>query len=58
MKAPARNAIPLVKAREIITKLRIEEPSEIEIDLIAFNEGASVIERPLRGSDGRMVRAN
>lgn len=58
MKAPARNAIPLAKAREIITKLEIEDPSEIEIDLIAINEGASVIERPLRGSDGRMVRAD
>ena len=56
MKAPARNAIPLVKAREIITKLEIEDPSEIEIELIACNEGAPVLEKPLRGSDGRMVR--
>lgn len=56
MKAPARNAIPLVKAREIISKLEIEDPSEIEIELIACNEGAPVLEKPLRGSDGRMVR--
>lgn len=56
MKAPARDAIPVVKAREIIAKLEIEDPAEIEIELIAANEGAPVLEKPLQGSDGRMVR--
>jgi Zn-dependent peptidase ImmA (M78 family) len=56
MKAPARESIPVIKAREIIAKLEIEDPSEIEIELIAANEGAPVLERPLQGSDGRMVR--
>lgn len=58
MKAAARYNIPLAKAREIIDKLEIEEPSEIEIELIAAHEGAPVLHRPLQGSDGRMVRAD
>ena len=52
-----RSNITLVKAREIISRLEIEEPSEIDIELIAFNQGASVMERPLTGADGRMVRS-
>ncbi len=56
MKPAARYTIPVVKAHEIITKLEIEDPSEIEIELIAAHEGAPVLEKPLRGSDGRMVR--
>jgi len=54
----ARYTIPIVKAREVIAKLEIEDPSEIEIELIAAHEGAPVQEKPLRGSDGRMVRAD
>lgn len=56
MKAPARDAFPVIKAREIIGKLEIEDPAEIEIELIAATEGAPVLEKPLQGSDGRMVR--
>lgn len=40
----------------MIEKLRIEEPSEIDIALIAAHEGAPVQEKDLDGSDGRMVR--
>lgn len=54
----ARYTIPVVRARELIAKLRIEEPSEIDIVLIAAHEGAPVQEKELDGSDGRMVRAD
>lgn len=56
MKAPPRELIPVTKARDIIAKLGIQDPAEIEIELIAAHEGAPVMEKPLKGSDGRMVR--
>lgn len=54
----ARYTIPVVKARELIAKLFIEDPSEIDIALIAAHEDAPVQEKELHGSDGRMVRAD
>lgn len=54
----ARYTIPIVKARELIEKLCIEDPSEIDIALIAAYEDAPVQEKELHGSDGRMVRAD
>ena len=56
MKPLARFAIPVVKARELIAELRIEAPSEIEIDLIAAHLGVMVQETEMAGSDGRMMR--
>ena len=56
MKLPARNTLPLTKAREVIKELRIEEPDEIEIELIAAHKNAPVQEKDLNGADGRMVR--
>lgn len=56
MKSLARVTIPVVKARELISELRIEDPSEIEIDLIAAHLGVMVEEKEMQGSDGRMLR--
>lgn len=58
MNAFARYTIPIVRARELIAKLQIEDASEIDIALIAAHEDAPVQEKELYGSDGRMVRAN
>lgn len=58
MSSLARYTIPIVRARELISKLRIENPSEIDIALIAAHENAPVQEKELAGSDGRMVRAD
>jgi hypothetical protein len=38
--------------------LHIEDPSEIDIALIAAHKDAPVQEKELEGSDGRMVRAD
>ncbi len=46
-----------LKAREILRLLSIESPDEIEIEDIAWYRGALVKEIPLRGADGRVVRA-
>lgn len=58
MNSLARYTIPVVRARDLIAKLRIEDPSEIDIALIAAHENALVHEKELQGSDGRMVRAD
>lgn len=55
MKLPARYTIPVVKARDLIAELRIEDPSEIDIELIAAYLGVMVQETQMVGSDGRMM---
>lgn len=54
----ARYTTPVVKARDLIKELRIKEPSDIDIALIAAFKNAPVHEKELHGSDGRMVRAD
>lgn len=44
------------RAEEIIKKLRIREPSEIELEDIAMERGVLVRERTLRGAEARLVR--
>ena len=56
MKPLARHTIPVLKARELIAELRIEDPSEIEIHLIAAHLDVIVQEKEMHGSDGRMMR--
>jgi Zn-dependent peptidase ImmA (M78 family) len=50
------SALPSVIAEEIIKKLQIREPSEIEIMDIAMERGAFVRESILEGSEARLVR--
>ncbi len=52
----ARYTIPLLKARQVIKDLRIEEPSEIEVDAISAFYKAPVRYEKMKGCDGRMVR--
>ncbi len=44
------------QAEEIIRRLRIREPSEIDLEDIAMERGVLVRERILRGSEARLVR--
>jgi Zn-dependent peptidase ImmA (M78 family) len=48
--------LPSLKAKEIITDLRIRTASEIDIEDIAMERGVVVRERVLRGSEARLVR--
>lgn len=50
-----RQAIPIVKAREVIRRLDIRAPEEIAIDAIAAHYGAMVQDVPLQGADGNIV---
>ncbi len=52
----ARKTIPLAKARDVLLGLRVEEPSDIDPEAIAFIKGANVQEEPLEGMDGYIVR--
>ena len=45
------------RAREIIRILSIQDPSEIDIDDIAWNRGALVRESTLEGVEGRLLRS-
>jgi hypothetical protein len=44
-----------LKAREVIASLRINHPSDISIENIAWTQGALVVEDGLRGCDARLV---
>lgn len=44
------------RAEDIIKKLRIREPSEIDLEDIAMERGVLVRERVLKGSEARLVR--
>src|SRR3989344_6302879 len=44
----------ILKAREIIRSLNIENASDIDIEAIAMERGAIVIEGHLKGADGRL----
>lgn len=46
---------PRLKAREIVKKLKISEPSDLSIEDIAWNEGALVKNGGLRGCDARLI---
>lgn len=50
-------SIVKAKARAIIEKLRIREPSEIDIELIAVHEKLHVYYKPLKNEEGRLLRA-
>lgn len=51
-----RSAIVRAKAKELHEKLRIVEPNEIEVEMIAFYHGIQVVEEDLAGMDGCIVR--
>jgi Zn-dependent peptidase ImmA (M78 family) len=51
-----RQATAEAKAREIIQKLGITSPSDIDIELIVSFRGVPLKRRPLTGCDGMMVR--
>jgi Zn-dependent peptidase ImmA (M78 family) len=44
-----------LKAREVIKSLKINHPSEVSIENIAWTQGALVVENGLRGCDARLV---
>lgn len=44
----------VLKAREIIQALDIEDSSEIDVEAIAMERGAIVVEGSLKGADGRL----
>jgi hypothetical protein len=44
-------------ARELHALFRIEAPSEIEVDLIAWHREARVLWRPAGAADARVVRS-
>lgn len=44
------------KAREIIESWHITDPSQIDVYAIAADSGAYVIEKPLKGCEGRLLR--
>lgn len=44
-----------LKAREVIKSLKIDDPSDISIENIAWTQGALVVEEGLRGCDARLV---
>lgn len=44
----------ILKAREIIRALDIEDSSEIDIEAIAMERGAIVVEGSLKGAEGRL----
>ncbi len=46
--------MPVLKAREIIKELYIEEASHINIEAIALTRGAIVKEEAMKGADGRL----
>lgn len=46
--------MPVLKAREIIKELCIEEASHINIEAIALTRGAIVKEEAMKGADGRL----
>ncbi len=58
MNAPPRYAGAVCRARDLISELQIQDPSEIVIEKIAPFKGAPVRYAELTGCDGRMVRAN
>lgn len=54
--AQSRTTIPLLKARDLLSELRILEPDEIDIERIAVFKDAEVRYEPLEGMDGCIVR--
>lgn len=51
-----RKTIPLLRARELLSELRILEPDEIDIERIALFKDVEVRHEPLQGMDGCIVR--
>ena len=54
MKKNPDQLMPVLKAREIIRDLHIEEPAHIDIESIALMRGAIVREASMEGADGRL----
>lgn len=54
MKKNPDDFMPILKAREIIKELYIEEASHINIEAIALTRGAIVKEEDMKGADGRL----
>jgi Zn-dependent peptidase ImmA (M78 family) len=48
--------LPKEKAKQILSILEIEHPSEIDIDLIAYKRGAMVISDKIIGAEARLSR--
>lgn len=55
MRNKADEFMPILKAREIIKDLCIEDASHIDIEAIAFTRGAIVKEEAMSGADGRLA---
>lgn len=53
----SKSSLPRIKACEILTRLNIKRPSEIEVEEIAWMRKAFVREAPLEGAEGRLVRS-
>jgi Zn-dependent peptidase ImmA (M78 family) len=51
----ARQAIPVIRARELLQGLEIQSPDEIDIEKIAYYKNAEVRYEPLKGMDGSIV---
>jgi len=56
MKLTPRKTISVTRAREVLGRLEIQEPDEIDVARIAAYYGVQVREEPLTGMDGRIVR--
>jgi hypothetical protein len=56
MASSQRKAIVIARADDLLSELRIREPSEIDIERIAFFKDARVRYALLRGMDGCLVR--
>lgn len=55
MMSTANKSSAILSAREIIKSLKIEDPSEIDIEAIAMERGAIVKEDYLHGAEGRLL---
>lgn len=54
-----RRASPfaLAEARRLVSELGIEDPDDLNVELIAARSGAAILRRSLAGCDGRLLRA-
>lgn len=51
------NVLSVATAKKLLTRLRIQKPDEIDVELIAAEQGVLVQSRPLSHEEGRLVRA-
>lgn len=45
-------------AQKLLAECGIDDPTEVSLDLIVFGKGATLIEKPLNNSEGRIVFGN